>query len=137
MVGLNRDKSEAFVNHMVAGLAPKAAALMAGYSISWANKAARKLKRSDIGRMIAKRQWEVARAGADLAPIIAALIAAGDAAASLKSAAAFVAAKGLYAEAARLKGLPPPPTEPPEPPPPEMTEAEWMAMVTQSVERVR
>ena len=137
MVGLNRDKSEAFVNHRVAGLAPKAAALLAGYSTSWANKVTRHLKRPDIGRMIAKRQWEVARAGADLAPIIEALMEAGKAAASLKSAAAFVAAKSLYAEAARLKGLPPPPTEPPEPPPPEMTEAEWMAMVAQTVERVR
>ena len=137
MAGLNRDKSKAFVENLVTGQPPKAAALKAGYSPSWANKVASKVRRADIGRMIAKRQWETTRKTADLTPVIAALMAAGNAAAKLKSAAAFVAAKSLYAEAARLKSLPPPPAEPPEPPPPEMTEAEWLAMVAPNAERVR
>ncbi len=123
---------EAFARALARGLSPTKACIEAGYNEHGKKAIARSEKAEVVARkdeIIAQRIGSATR---DVGPIIDELVLTALAARKLNSGAALAAARGLLAEAARLKQLLPPTPEESQnarfvPPEPVMDHAAWMA----------
>lgn len=133
MPQLDRPEREKFAQAIVEGYLPRQAFTKAGYREVREGRAQKLLVDPSVVIRVAEIRSEAIRRAADLEPIINGLMWAAAGAANLNTAPAYVAARGLLVEAARLKLLlaSPPPDMPaiakPPPPPRDMTEEEWLA----------
>ncbi|MBA3812265.1 MAG: hypothetical protein H0X27_11610 [Caulobacteraceae bacterium] len=124
MAALHSPRREAFAQGLARGAAPVTAWQAAGFArhMGRANAAAAE---KDVAARVVEIALERAGGGStDLAPLIDRCVALADTAGTFKTAAGMVAARGLLAEAARLKGLLPIPASPPRR---RLTTEEWVA----------
>ena len=124
MPALTKHRYEPFAQALSRDLNPVAAAKEAGFKGNKTQSCERAL-RAEVAARVEElkrlRDWGGSR---DLGPLIDELGAAVQEARTLKTAAAFVAVRGLIVEAARLKKMLPEPEAPRRPP---MTPEEWLA----------
>jgi hypothetical protein len=123
MPALKNSRYEAFAHQLAQDLNPQDAAVAADFAKSQTQACRRALRPEIVARveeLKRLRDWGGSR---DLGPLINELGAAVQEARTLKTAAAFVAVRGLIVEAARLKKMLP---EPEAPPRPQMTPEEWL-----------
>ncbi len=123
MPELTKFRYEPFAQALSRDLDPVAAAKEAGFKGNKTQSCERALRPAVVARvkeLRRRRDWGGSR---DVRPLIDELMDAVQQARALKTAAAFVAVRGLIVEAARLKQMPPLPEEPDEPP---MTPEEWL-----------
>jgi hypothetical protein len=124
MAALTKHRYEPFAQALSRDLNPVAAAKEAGFKGNKTQSCERALRLEVVERveeLRRRRDWGGSR---DVGPLIDELMAAVRQARTLKTAAAFVAVRGLIVEAARLKKMLPEPQEPPRRP---MTAEEWEA----------
>lgn len=124
MPALKNSRYEAFAHQLAKDLNPQDAALAAGFVKSQTQASRRALRPEIVERVEELRRLRDWGGSRDLGPLINELGAAVQEARTLKTAAAFVAVRGLIVEAARLKKMLPE-HEPPRPPP--LTAEEWKA----------
>ncbi len=126
MPALENVRLEALAQALARGLPLHAATAEAGFSRQNA-MSKRRVQRPDV----VKRVWEIEveryEADADLRPLIAQLGDLADKSGELNTASAMVAARGLIADAAKLKGLLPKPAAKAEVLEPVLTTEEWIA----------
>ena len=123
MAALTKHRYEPFAQALSRDLDPVAAAREAGFKGNKTQSCERALRPAVVARveeLRRRRDWGGSR---DVGPLIDELMAAAQQARTLKTAAAFVAVRGLIVEAARLKKMLPAPEEPRRAP---MTQAEWL-----------
>jgi hypothetical protein len=124
MAELTKFRYEPFAQALSRDLGPVAAAKEAGFKGNKTQSCKRALRPEVVERveeLRRRRDWGGSR---ELGPLIDELMAAARQARTLKTAAAFVAVRGLIVEAARLKKMLP---EPERPFPRQMTPEEWEA----------
>jgi hypothetical protein len=127
MAILDKPQREAMAQALADGATQSQASAKVGYKKKSGQVFVKRMAKPDLIARVAEIKRERALAVADLEPVIEALMAAAKTAATLKSAAAFEAIRGLLVEAARLKGLLQPPAAATEPRLRTLPDAEWDA----------
>ena len=124
MPAIKNSRYEATAQALSRDLNPQEAALEAGFTKAQTQACKRALRPEIVARVEELRRLRDWGGSRDLGPLINELGAAVQDARTLKTAAAFVAVRGLIIEAARLKKMLPEPQEPRRVP---MTPEEWVA----------
>ncbi|MBA3812295.1 MAG: hypothetical protein H0X27_11765, partial [Caulobacteraceae bacterium] len=127
MATMGKSRNEAFAQALAGGASPGRAWAEAGY-VGHGHRARRRAADPAVKRRVAEIGREKTLAAKDLMPVIEEMMRLVKEASKLDTAAGLTAARGLLAEAARLKGLlPEPPWAPEEPPRRRLTTEEWVA----------
>lgn len=127
MAAKGRSRGEAFAQALAGGASPGRAWAEAGY-VGHGHRARRRAAHPSVTQRVAEIGREKTLAAKDLTPVIEEMMRLATTAGELNTVAGLTAARGLLAEAARLKGLlPEPPWVPEEQFPRELSHEEWMA----------
>jgi hypothetical protein len=119
------NRREKFAQALALGSAPSDAWVEAGYT-HFPPRARRRAERPDVASRVAEIQQERALKAWDLVPVIEQLMALATAAGNLGTAAGMREARGLLAEAGKLKSLAPHPEPTVYPRLPDLTTEEWI-----------
>lgn len=127
MAAMGKARAEAFAQALAGGASPGRAWTEAGY-VGHEHRARGRAAHPTVTRRVAEIGREQTLAAKDLTPVIEEMMRLAKEAGKLNTVAGLTAARGLLAEAARLKGLlPEPPWVPEAPLIRTLSNDEWMA----------